>query len=160
MTDPSPERSPDQPETARLLDLQPHPEGGWYRQVFRSEVEVELPRGTRRAATLINFLLPAGSTSAWHRVASTEIWIWQGPGQITLQLGGTGDRPGVEGDRAADTDVAPMTYVLGPDFAAGQLPQLIIGPDCWQRTLPGEQDALAACLVAPGFEFDDFRLLA
>lgn len=139
----------DQPEAARLLGLEPHPEGGWYRQTFRSGIEVELPHGIRRAATLINFLLPAGQTSAWHRVASTEIWIWQGPGTITVQLGGDGERP----------DDEPQPYVLGADFAAGQLPQLIIAPDVWQRTLPGDRDALASCLVSPGFEFEDFRLL-
>ncbi|GAB3929771.1 cupin [Microlunatus endophyticus] len=140
----------ERPETARLLDLQPHPEGGWFRETFRSEVEVEvdLPGGTRRASTLINFLLPAGEVSAWHSVAATEIWVWQGPGMITIQLGGDGDQP----------DTEPRSYVLGSDFAAGQLPQLIIPPGVWQRTLPGADDALASCLVSPGFEYEDFRL--
>jgi predicted cupin superfamily sugar epimerase len=136
------------PLVARQLGLEPHPEGGWFRQTFRAEAEVELPRGTRSAATLINFLLPAGETSAWHVVASTEIWIWQGPGTIRIQLGGDADQPHDE----------PGSYVLGPDFAAGQLPQLIIPPGVWQRTLPGAEDALASCLVSPGFEFEDFRL--
>lgn len=140
--------SDDRPGIASLLGLEQHPEGGWYREVFRSEVEVDLPRGTRRAATLINFLLPAGEASAWHRVESTEIWIWQGPGTIRLELGGAGAHP----------DAEPQTYVLGGDFAAGQLPQLIIPPAVWQRTVPGDQDALASCLVSPGFEFEDFRL--
>lgn len=138
----------DRPEVARHLGLEPHPEGGWFRQTFKSDVTVDLDRGSRSAATLINFLLPAGETSAWHVVASTEIWIWQGPGTITIQLGGDGERP----------DDQPESYVLGQDFANGELPQLIIPPGVWQRTLPGDRDALASCLVSPGFEFEDFRL--
>lgn len=141
----------ERPAIAEQLDLDPHPEGGWFRETFRSDVAVRIERDgaavTRSAATMINFFLPAGAASAWHVVASTEIWIWQGPGPITLQLGGSGDQPG---DR--------KTVRLGPDFTAGDRPQLIIPPGVWQRTLPGEQDSLASCMVSPGFEFDDFRL--
>lgn len=62
------------PALAEALDLEPHPEGGWYRQTWVSPATVELPDGrTRSAATLIYFLLPAGEASAWHRVASDEI---------------------------------------------------------------------------------------
>jgi predicted cupin superfamily sugar epimerase len=140
------------PPIARALGLQPHPEGGWFAETFRSEVEVLVgrPSGDQRrsAATLIHYLLPAGEASAWHAVASPEIWIWQGPGTITLQLGGDGDRP----------DDEPATHRLGRDVQAGELPQLIIPAGVWQRTLPGDQDALAACLVSPGFDFADFRL--
>ena len=143
----------EQPAVAAALGLEPHPEGGWFRQTYKAAEEVTVARGdgpvSRRAATLINFFLPAGEVSRWHVVASTEIWIWQGPGPITLQLGGTGDRP----------DDRVETFRLGPDFGAGEVPQLIIGPGVWQRTLPGDADALASCLVSPGFEFADFRLL-
>lgn len=139
------------PGIAEQLELAPHPEGGWFRETFRSEVTVRVERGgvavTRSAATMINFFLPAGAASAWHLVTSTEIWIWQGPGPIILQLGGSGDQPG-----------DPETIRLGPDFAAGDRPQLIIPAGVWQRTSPAEQDALASCMVSPGFEFDDFRL--
>lgn len=143
---------PDRPPIAEQLDLSAHPEGGWFRETFRSDVEVSVERGgetvRRAASTLINFLLPAGDASAWHVVASTEIWIWQGPGTIELQLGGTGDSPDDHGPRS----------ILGPDFAAGQLAQLIIPAGTWQRTIPGDRDALASCLVSPGFDFADFRL--
>jgi predicted cupin superfamily sugar epimerase len=142
----------DRPELAVALGLEPHPEGGWFAETFRAEEQVTVDRAgqqvARSAVTLINFFLPAGAASAWHLVASTEIWIWQGPGPITLQLGGTGDRPA---DR-------PETYRLGADPAAGERPQLIIDPYVWQRTVPAEQDALASCVVSPGFDFEDFRL--
>lgn len=143
---------PDRPPIADQLDLVPHPEGGWFAETFRSDIDVSVDRdigpATRSAATLINFLLAAGESSAWHVVASTEIWIWQGPGTIDLQLGGDGDRP---------DDQQPVCR-LGPDFGAGQLPQVIIPAGVWQRTLPGDRDALASCLVVPGFAFEDFRL--
>jgi predicted cupin superfamily sugar epimerase len=142
------------PALAAALGLQPHPEGGWFRETFRSDAEVVVRRGSgdqrRSAATLITFLLPAGEASAWHAVASTEIWIWQGPGTITLQLGGDGDHPCDD----------PVSHRLGGDLDAGELPQLIIQPGVWQRTLPGPVDALAGCLVSPGFDFADFRLAA
>jgi predicted cupin superfamily sugar epimerase len=66
------------PALAEALDLEPHPEGGWYRRTWASPVSVTLPDGrVRRTATLIHFLLPAGESSAWHRVSSDELWIAQ-----------------------------------------------------------------------------------
>ncbi|HEY9290877.1 MAG TPA: cupin domain-containing protein, partial [Microlunatus sp.] len=85
--------SAERPPVAEQLDLEPHPEGGWFRETFRATEQVSVDHGEgseqRSAATLINFYLPAGASSAWHLVRSTEIWIWQGPGAITLQLGGS-----------------------------------------------------------------------
>ncbi len=72
----------ERPEVAEHLDLEPHPEGGWFRQTFKAAEQIRRADGTTRsAATLINFFLPAGAASAWHLVSSTEIWIWQGPGR-------------------------------------------------------------------------------
>ena len=79
--------------TARALGLERHPEGGWFRQTWRAPTEVTLPDGrTRPTATLIWFLLPAGDASAWHRVASDEVWLAH-EGTVRLQLGGTDARP-------------------------------------------------------------------
>ena len=81
------------PPLAETLDLEPHPEGGWYRQTWRSPVSVTLPDGRERpTATLIHFLLPAGESSAWHRVASDELWLAH-TGVVQLQLGGQGAVP-------------------------------------------------------------------
>src|SRR3954454_19511722 len=77
----------------RTRDLQPHPEGGRYRQTWVSPVEVTLPDGrVRPTATLIYFLLPAGESSAWHTVASDELWLAP-DGVVTLELGGSGRVP-------------------------------------------------------------------
>jgi hypothetical protein len=134
----------DVPELARELGLEPHPEGGWYRQTWRSPVEVTLPDGRVRAtATLIWFLLPAGECSAWHRVSSDEIWLAH-TGAVTLELGGSGESPG---------DV--VRRVVG----GGAHSQVLVEAGVWQRTVPSKAEALVSCLVSPGFDFADFELL-
>ena len=137
----------DVPPLAQHLELEPHPEGGWYRRTWASADTVATPAGDRPAGTLIVFLLPAGEASAWHRVASTEIWIAGGLGPVVLETGGSGETP--------TTDA---TVRLGADAAAGETPQFEIAPDVWQRTLPAGHDALVSCLVSPGFDFADFTL--
>ncbi len=130
------------------LGLAPHPEGGWYRQTWASPVTVTLPDGrVRPTATLIHFLLPAGESSAWHRVSSDELWLAH-QGTVTLELGGAGATPG-----------AATTTVLGVDVAAGELAQVLVPAGVWQRTLPAPYDALVSCVVSPGFDFADFELL-
>ena len=130
------------------LGLEPHPEGGWFRQTWRCPEEVVTLDGrVRSTATLIHFLLHAGESSAWHRVASDEIWLAQ-IGTVTLELGGGGERP-VGGDRRG----------LGTDVDDGQSPQIVVPAGAWQRTIPGDADALVSCLVSPGFDFADFELL-
>lgn len=134
----------DVPALARELGLEPHPEGGWYRQTWRSPVDVTLPDGRVRAtATLIWFLLPAGESSAWHRVASDEIWLAH-TGEVTLELGGSGDHP---------ADVVRRVVGAGADS------QVLVEAGVWQRTVTSEVDALVSCLVSPGFDFADFELL-
>jgi predicted cupin superfamily sugar epimerase len=134
------------PALAEALDLEPHPEGGWFRQTWESPATVSLADGrTRSAATLIYFLLPAGEASAWHRVASDEIWLAH-MGLVTLELGGSGPGPAMAGDTERRSVCATgETQVLVP---AGQ----------WQRTVVSDEDALVSCLVSPGFDFEDFEL--
>jgi predicted cupin superfamily sugar epimerase len=130
-----------------MLQLEPHPEGGWFRQTWASPVEVTLSDGrVRPTATLIHFLLPAGEASAWHRVSSDELWLAH-TGSVVLELGGSDVEPGM-------TD----PFVVGLDLEAGELTQLLVPAGVWQRTRPSEQDALVSCLVSPGFDFDDFEL--
>jgi len=130
------------PALAEALDLQPHPEGGWYRQTWVSPESVTLADGrVRPTATLIYFLLPAGESSAWHRVSSDEVWMAH-QGAVTLELGGDGPRPGAP--TALSVDVVE--------------PQALVPAGIWQRTLPSAADALVSCLVSPGFDFDDFEM--
>lgn len=137
------------PPLADVLDLQPHPEGGWYRRTWQAVERVHTRDDRDRAtATLILFLLPAGESSAWHRVASDEIWLAH-HGVVTLELGGNGSGP-----------VADAIELLGSDLGAGQQPHVVVPAGIWQRTRPSNADALVSCVVSPGFDFEDFELLA
>jgi predicted cupin superfamily sugar epimerase len=137
------------PPLAELLDLEAHPEGGWYRRTWTAAEPVHTTDGRDRpAATLILFLLPAGEASAWHRVASEEVWIAH-LGVVTLELGGDGPAP-----------MATGTRTLGTDVAGSQDAQVVVPAGVWQRTIPTAHDALASCLVSPGFDFADFELAA
>ncbi|GAA3648554.1 cupin domain-containing protein [Nocardioides ginsengisoli] len=134
----------DRPARAVQLGLEPHPEGGWYRQTWSSPVMVTLPDGRiRSTATLIYFLLPAGESSAWHRVRSDEIWLGH-DGTVTVELGGSGPAP---------DETAAIRLRIRADEPQGRVPAGV-----WQRTLVSDADALVSCLVSPGFDFADFEL--
>jgi len=135
------------PALAEMLDLQPHPEGGWFRQTWASPEIVPLPDGrVRPTATLIHFLLPAGESSAWHRVASDEIWLAHA-GTVLLELGGSGSQP-----------TRGRQFSVGVEVAAGEVTQALVPAGVWQRTVASAADALVSCLVSPGFDFADFEL--
>lgn len=141
----------DLPDWARRLDLQPHPEGGWFRETWRSELtfpEAVLPpeyTGPRNAGTAILFLLMPGQQSAWHTVRSAELWLHHRGSPLVLEIG-------PERDRAS-------THVLGPDISAGHHPQVVVPPGYWQRARPQTAEpVLVSCVVAPGFDFADFTL--
>ncbi|WP_344130371.1 cupin domain-containing protein [Saccharopolyspora halophila] len=133
--------------TAEEFDLMPHPEGGWYRRSWTSPMHVEHPNGTRPTATTIYFLLPPGQRSAWHQVASDEVWLWHRGGPLTLWLGGTGEEPGTD----------PQQIALG--VGAGQSPQAVIPAGTWQCAVAAATvETLVTCVVSPGFDFADFRV--
>ena len=139
---------------AALLDLEPHPEGGWFREVWRSDVtfEPEGYPGPRSAATSIYYLLEPGQMSRWHVVRSDEIWLWHAGGALTLRLAGAGEQP---------DELAAVTITLGPDVAAGAHPQYVVPGGVWQSAAPADDGAvLVSCVVAPGFDYEDFRLAA
>lgn len=124
------------------LDMQPHPEGGWFRETWRHERSVDTPNGERSLVTCVAFLLEPGQTSAWHRVASAELWLWQGGGPLRLDVGGFDDSP-----------VAQFSCELRTGG------QYLVRADEWQRAQPASDEAvLVACVVAPGFDFADFTL--
>lgn len=143
---------PPRPHTAELLDLAPHPEGGWYRETWRSPVTFAPAGldGERASATCIYFLLEPGEESQWHRVRSAELWLWHGPGSLELDLGGSGDAPGL-----GDT----TKVILGVDVTADQRPHAVVPADVWQAARPaGPESVLVSCVVSPGFDFADFSL--
>lgn len=139
------------------LGLEPHPEGGWYRERWRSPVVLEpeaLPAGypgPRSAMTSIYFLLPAGAESAPHRVRSEELWLHHEGDAVALGIG-----PTIAAARAT-----PNAHVLGPGPAAQH--QVVVPAGAWQtaRVVDGALGyALVGCVVAPGFDFEDFELAA
>jgi hypothetical protein len=133
-------------DVAAAWQLAPHPEGGYNRETYRSPIEVTLPGrpGPRALATAILYLLAAGERSAWHRVAGDELWLWQGGAAMELSVG-------------------EATRLVGPDAAAGHQLQVLVVAGDWQSATPAAVPgtpgwSLVACLVAPGFDFDDFEL--
>jgi predicted cupin superfamily sugar epimerase len=144
---------PTLPGWAAGLGLQAHPEGGWYAETWRSAVSVPataLPPeygGPRAAATAILFLLLPGERSAWHLVRSDELWFHHRGGPLTLRLGGRGEAP-----------EAATEHRLGPRIEAGERPQLLVPGGVWQSAEPAGEPVLVSCVVAPGFDFADFRL--
>lgn len=131
-------------ELIRQLALQAHPEGGWYREIFRSAQTVQPAdaRPARCAMTAIDFLLVRGQFSAWHRVASDEAWHHLEGGPLRLWL------LAPEGD-------AIETIVLGPASAAAT-PRHIVPAHCWQAAEPLGDFAYVGATVGPGFDFADF----
>ncbi|MFK4088823.1 cupin domain-containing protein [Kribbella sp. NPDC020789] len=137
----------EKPKLAELLELAAHPEGGWYRETWRSDVsfQPEGYDGERASATAIYFLLGPGEESQWHRVRSAEIWLWHSGGPLTLQYG--------------ETPEQAVAVTLGPDVAAGEQPQVVIPAGAWQAAWPaGDQAVLVSCVVSPGFDFADFSM--
>lgn len=133
------------------LGLAAHPEGGWYREVFRSSDTV-VPsdaRGPRSALTSIYFLLEAGQRSRWHVVTSGEVWVHLQGAPLDLW---TWDAPHGK----------PVRTQLGP-LAAGLTPQHVVPAGQWQAAEPASNTsvshALVACVVAPGFDFADFSFM-
>jgi len=136
-------------ELIAALDLRPHPEGGFYRQIFRSEVQVTPldRRGLRAALTTIYFLLPEGSFSRWHQVASDEVWhLYEGGPLELLELSASAQ--------------SVLRHRLGPVGSGTDAPVCTIGAGIWQAARPLGQYAFLGCTVGPGFDFADFRLLA
>ncbi len=135
-------------ELANLLDLLPHPEGGWYRETFRSPCEVRPGDGrpARSALTTIDFLLPRGHCSAWHRVASDEVWHLMEGGPLRLWL----MPPSLDAVHQATLGRA----------GTGQSPRHTVPAGWWQaaEVLEGEL-ALCGATVGPGFDFEDFAFL-
>lgn len=152
--EPQPSPSPYPSPLIEALGLQPHPdEGGWFRETWRSDVPLRPAGygGERASATAIYFLLGPGEESRWHTVRSAEIWLWHSGSPLHLQLAGAGEAPGEERE----------TLTLGSDVQAGQRPQAIVPPGVWQRARPVDQagETLVSCIVSPGFDFADFRVL-
>ena len=141
------------PDWARQLELSPHPEGGWFRETWRSPINLgpsTLPSdyvGPRSAGTAILFLLLPGQQSAWHTVRSAELWFYHRGGPLVLEIGR---------EKHSTT-----THLLGSQIDSGEQPQVLVPPGHWQRAKPRDDEpCLVSCVVVPGFDFADFALHA
>ena len=118
------------------LDLKPHPEGGYYRQVYKSSART----GDRSAITAIYFLLERGQVSRWHRVLSDELWTFLEGAPLTLWL---------------HDGTSTSSLTLSPDARIAAVPRTV-----WQAAETTGEYTLVACFVAPGFEFADFTMMS
>lgn len=124
----------------QTLDLQPHPEGGYYREVFRDDSNGD----QRGAVTTIYFLLKAGEVSRWHRVDAVEIWHFYDGAPLELSI--------------AEGDEAQQSLVIGKDLSAGERPVGIAPKDAWQSARSLGAWTLVGCTVSPAFEFSGFEM--
>jgi uncharacterized protein len=121
-----------------LLDLAPHPEGGFYRETFADPT-----------STAIYFLLTAERPSEWHRVhGCAEAWHFYAGSALELDIGGQDDEP-----------TTWTTFRLGIDLASGERPQAVVSSGAWQRARSTGEWSLVGCTVAPPFRFDAFEML-
>ncbi|MEI6449451.1 MAG: cupin domain-containing protein [Actinomycetes bacterium] len=160
-------------ELAATLGLEPHPEGGFFRETYRAAATVQTPRGERAASTAILFLVTAAGLSHLHRIRSDELWVFQGglPLElVTLAPGGE-----LETRVLGDPAETGRTPVVGPhesdpasagEVAPAWTPQALVSAGSWQGArlaggphLPASRAwALVSCIVSPGFEYEDFEL--
>jgi uncharacterized protein len=134
------------------LGLEPHPEGGYYRQMYLSDLILareSLPpqfTGERPISTAIYFLLEGENFSAFHRLRSDEVWHFYLGGSLAVHI--------------IEPDARCSMIRLGSDPEAGEVMQAVVPAGCWFASqVPNKNSyALVGCTVAPGFDFDDFEL--
>lgn len=132
------------------LELLPHPEGGYYKEIYRSTESISrdgLPNrfsGSRSLATSIYFLLEKGQFSTFHRIKSDEIWhFYDGDPVIVYEI---------------TSDGILIIHKLGLDINAGYLPQITVNAGNWFAAEPSGDFTLVGCTVSPGFSFEDFEM--
>jgi predicted cupin superfamily sugar epimerase len=133
-------------EIIQRLSLKPHPEGGWYREIYRSPMRVEGPKGMRAALTTIYYLLERHQISRWHVVDADEVWHFYHGAPLDL------------------ITYDPASYALTrqtlDDPGNASEPAAVICAGVWQAARSLGDYSLVGCSVAPGFEFTDFRFVS
>ena len=131
-------------ELIEQLSLERHPEGGYYREIFRSAELVEPAdgRGPRAALTTIYYLLPAGIVSRWHRVTSDEVWHLYEGGPLEV------------------LSVDPAITAVQRHHLVARSPVCTVSASHWQAARTLGDYALVGCTVGPGFDFEDFTILS
>lgn len=134
------------------LQLEPHPEGGYFRQTYRSDVVIAregLPvgfSGARAVSTAIYFLLEGENFSAFHRLRSDEIWHFYVGKPLVVHV--------------IDAEGKYSRILIGDDPEAEQVLQAVVRAGCWFASHVADRKgfAVVGCTVAPGFDFADFEM--
>jgi len=134
------DRPPGVVDIIARLELKPHPEGGHYRETFRDS---RVDGHGRASSTAIYFLLARGERSHWHRIDAVEIWHYYAGSELALRIG---------------DDSGQRSIKLGPDIAAGEVPQAVVPAHAWQSAESDGDWTLVGCTVSPGFDFAAFEL--
>ena len=124
-------------EVSEKLELEQHPEGGWFRETWRADAL----EGERASATAILMVLENGQKSRWHKVDGAEVWLWHSGNPLMLSLSG-------------ELEGAVRRVRLGPDLTGGDVVQHVVDPLEWQsaEALAGSCDyTLMSCIASPGF---------
>lgn len=126
------------------LKLKPHPEGGYYQEIYKASEQIKTSRGLRAASTSIYFLLKKNTFSAFHRIKSDEIWHFYSGGGLTIWMLNPADKK-------------MSKHVIG---GKAGIFQAVVPAGVWfgASLEPSSSYALAGCTVAPGFDFSDFEL--
>jgi len=135
----------------KLLNMQPHPEGGFYKESYRSEDIIPQSvlssdySGDRSVSTAIYFLLKSEDISRLHRLKSDEIWHFYSGSPLEITI--------------FENESEKQNYILGNDLLCGHIPQLVIPRNYWMVAQPVEPNSYSfvGCTVSPGFDFDDFE---
>ncbi|MBV7267606.1 cupin domain-containing protein [Winogradskyella luteola] len=134
------------------LHLKPHPEGGYFKETYRSTGIINADsleasyNGERNYSTCIYFLLTSDNFSALHRIKQDEIWHFYDGSPIRLHM---------------ITEAGKYTeHIIGKDLSKGELPQFVAPGGCWfaAEVVEGDTFSLTGCTVSPGFSFEDFEL--
>ncbi|MCA0932383.1 cupin domain-containing protein [Lutimonas saemankumensis] len=136
----------------RELELLPHPEGGFYKETYRSDNSIEpyaLPgsyKSSRNFCTAIYFLLTSDNFSAFHKIKQDEIWHFYGGSAISLHI--------------ITKEGAYEKHLIGADISKGEVPQFVVKGGDWFASEIEARDSfgLAGCTVSPGFDFEDFEM--
>ncbi|MET1025433.1 MAG: cupin domain-containing protein [Pseudoxanthomonas sp.] len=134
------------------LHLAPHPEGGYFRRIHASALQVQCGDRLRAASTAIEFLLAQGQCSQWHRVDADEAWLWRAGGPLRLQV------------FDPETELL-QEIVLGDALTAQRVDEVetvafhAVPAGWWQRAWTASPWSLVNCVVTPGFEWGGFALI-
>ena len=128
-------------EIIDVLGLEPHPEGGFFKQTF---LDSDADQNDRRISSVIYYLLKYDQYSHWHRVDATESWFWHSGSPLVLTISPDGHDA--------------RTINLGPNISIGQRPHFVVQKSWWQTAISTGEWSLVSCMVTPAFSFDGFEL--